>query len=99
MKKNELIEALIDGHHSKRESVVISKADMEAVLESLGEIIQTRLATGTEVTLPGVGKLTVTERAARTGRNPQTGEAVQIPASRSARLKPSKALKEAMNNG
>lgn len=98
MKKNELIEALIDGHHSKRESVVISKADMEAVLESLGEIIQASLATGTEVTLPGVGKLTVTERAARTGRNPQTGEAVQIPASRSARLKPSKALKEVLND-
>ncbi len=99
MNKSQLIEALIAGHHGKRESVEISKADMEAVVESLGEIVQNRLAAGSEVVLPGVGKLAVSERAARTGRNPQTGEAVHIPASRSARLKPSKALKEALNHG
>ncbi|KMQ74028.1 HU family DNA-binding protein [Marinobacter subterrani] len=99
MTKSQLIEALIAGHHGKREMCEISKADMEAVVDSLGEIIQDRLAAGSEVPLPGVGKLVAVERSARSGRNPQTGEAIQVPASVTARLKPAKALREALNHG
>ncbi len=97
MTKNQLIEALIEKHEAKRESY-ITKADMAAVVEGLTEIVHEQLVECGEIALPGIGKLVVTERAARTGRNPQTGESVQIPASRSARLKPSKTLKEALNN-
>lgn len=99
MTKNQLIEALIAGHHARRESHEISKADMEAVIDALGEIAQDRLAAGSEVPLPGIGKLVAVERAPRSARNPQTGETLLVPASVSAKLKPSKALKEALNHG
>jgi DNA-binding protein HU-beta len=98
MTKSSLIDALIEGHHSRRESSQISKADMEAVVDSLGSIIQDRLAEGCEVPLPGAGKLVPVERAARPGRNPQTGETITIPGSVSAKLRPSKALKDALNS-
>lgn len=99
MTKNHLIDALIDGHHAKRESQYIQKADMAAVVDSLGEIVQQQLASGEEITLPGIGKLTVTERAARTGRNPKTGEAIELPATKVPKFKPAKVLKEVVNHG
>ena len=99
MNKNQLIDALITKHHQKREMCLISKADMTAVVEGLSDIVHEQLARGEEITLPGVGKFTVTERAARTGRNPQTGEALEIPASRQPKFKAAKVLKEAVANG
>jgi DNA-binding protein HU-beta len=97
--KNQLIDALINGHHAKRESQYIQKADMAAVVDSLGEIVQQQLASGGEITLPGIGKLTVTERAARTGRNPKTGEAIELPATSVPKFKAAKVLKEVVNHG
>lgn len=99
MNKAQLIEALIDKHHAKRESVSIQKADMAAVICGLGELVAEQLRAGHEVTLPGIGKLTVTDRAARTGRNPQTGEAIDIPAAKVPKFKAAKVLKEAVNHG
>ncbi|WP_328184669.1 HU family DNA-binding protein [Marinobacter sp. OP 3.4] len=99
MNKNQLIEALIAGHHGRRQNMEISKADMEAVVDALGEIAQDRLAAGSEVPLPGIGKLVPVERGPRSGRNPQTGKTLLIPASVSAKLKPAKALREALNHG
>jgi len=96
--KAELIDVLIIKHHQKREMNVIQRADMTAVVDGLTEIVQEYLADGQEVTLPGIGKLSVTERAARSGRNPQTGEELEIPASRAPKFKAAKALKDAINH-
>lgn len=99
MNNNQLIDALIAKHHQKREMCLISKADMTAVVEGLSDIVHEQLARGDKITLPGIGKFTVAERAARTGRNPQTGEALEIPASRQPKFKAAKVLKEAVANG
>jgi len=97
--KAQLTEALIEKHHQRRESVQISKADMTAVLAALGDVVASELRQGNEVVLPEIGKLVVSERAARTGRNPQTGEELTVPASRVVKLKPAKALKDRVNHG
>jgi len=68
-----------------------------ALLDDLADVVQAQLATGGEVTLPGIGKLAVTERAERTGRNPQTGEAITIPARKAPKFTPASRLKEAAN--
>lgn len=99
MNKAQLTEALIKRHHELRESCQISKADMTAVLAALGDVVASELRQGNEVVLPEIGKLVVSERAARTGRNPQTGEELTVPASRVVKLKPAKALKEYVNHG
>ncbi len=65
----------------------------EAVLDS----ITTHLKKGERVQLPGFGSFAVTHRAARTGRNPKTGDAIKIKASNAARFKMGKDLKEALN--
>lgn len=90
MNKAELVKAV--AAHSGIEM----KGVTENVIESLGTIVQQALANGEEVTLPGLGKISVTERAARTGRNPQTGEEIQIAARRAPKFSASKALKDAV---
>lgn len=97
MNKAQLIETLIAKHSEKRESIQISKADMTAVVEGLGEIVQAQLAQGEDITLPGIGKFAVTERAARAGRNPKTGEAIEIPARKAPKFSAAKTLKDALN--
>lgn len=67
---------------------------VEFVLDALGRVAAAELARGGEVPLPGIGKLAVKARAAREGRNPRTGEVVQVPAKRAVVLKVGKALKE-----
>jgi len=74
----------------------ISKKSIKWVLESAGSITQGALATGDEVTLPGIGKLTAKTRAARTGRNPSTGEELQIAAKVVPHFSAAKALKDAV---
>lgn len=98
MNKAQLIEALIEKHHQRRESVQISKADMTAIVDGLTGIVYEQLAKGEEVALPGIGKLVVSRLAERTGRNPQTGEPIQLPAGKTPRFKPSKVLKGWVNN-
>lgn len=66
---------------------------LEAVLNSVAE----GLSKGESVQIVGFGTFSVTERAARTGRNPATGEKMEIPASRIAHFKGGKALKEKLN--
>ena len=90
MTKSELINALAAQCDQ-------SKAATEALLDALGECITRTLQQGGEVTLPGIGKLHVTERAARKGRNPQTGESIDIPARKAPGFKAAKALKDAVN--
>lgn len=76
----------------------VPKAQVKHILETLGEVIKANL-TGVddEVALPGIGKLKTSLRAGRTGRNPQTGEEIEIPDSLTVKFSASKALKDALN--
>lgn len=72
------------------------KAAGEAIDAFVEAVIET-VATGEEVSIAGFGKFGVTERAEREGRNPQTGEAIVIGASKSPKFKAGKAFKDAVN--
>jgi len=78
-------------------STSVSQADVQKTLDAVFGEIQNTLAGGGEVALPGFGTFSVGERAARTGRNPQTGETIQIAASKVPKFKAGKALKDACN--
>jgi len=75
----------------------LSKADATKAVDGVIESIIASLKTKTEVRLVGFGTFSVSRRAATTGRNPRTGEAIQIPASNQPKFKAGKALKEAVN--
>ena len=71
-----------------------TKADADAALKAVQGAIAAALTRGDKITLPGFGTFKVVETAARTGRNPQTGEPVEIPAKRKIKLNPTQALKD-----
>ena len=79
------------------EAVDAPKATVKAILEQLSEVVGDALENGSELTLPGIGKLKVTERPARTGRNPQTGKAIEIAAKKVVKFVPAKALADSVN--
>lgn len=72
----------------------VSKKDVEHVLKTAGDVISDALVESGEAVLPGLGKLAVGQRAARTGRNPKTGEPVEIAAGKTVKFKAAKALKD-----
>ena len=78
-------------------SAGLSKTDAAKAVESVFDSISGVLGGGGEVRLVGFGTFSVSQRAATTGRNPRTGEAIQIPASKQPKFKAGKALKEAVN--
>lgn len=80
-----------------REAELESRAEAERVYEAVVEAVTTELTQGGEVHLRGFGSLTVKERKARKGRNPQTGEAMDIPAAKAVKFTPGKELKELVN--
>lgn len=75
----------------------LSKADAGRAVDAVLSSIEGELKSGGEVNLTGFGKFTVTERAAREGVNPQTGQKMQIKASKSPAFKAGNSLKEALN--
>ena len=75
----------------------VTKKDAEKAVAGVFAAVQEALAAGDRVQVLGFGTFEVKERAARIGRNPQTGEELQIAASRNPSFKPGKALKEAVN--
>jgi len=75
----------------------ITKKAANAFLDSLSKQISASLSAGGEALIPGVGKLKVKERAARSGRNPRTGESLQISARKTVRLTSSKGVKALVN--
>lgn len=89
MNKVELIGAVA----SKSE---FSKKDVEKVINAFTSVVTDTLVDGYKVTITGFGTFEVVERAARTGRNPQTGESIEIGASKSPKFKAGKALKDAV---
>ncbi len=90
MNKAELIEAMAD-------AADISKAAAARALDGMVEAIIGAMKEGDQVSLVGFGTFSVKERAARQGRNPQTGETIQIKASNIPSFKAGKALKDAVN--
>jgi len=88
--KSELVEAIAG-------SADISKAAAGRALDAITESIAAALKDGDQVALVGFGTFLVKERAARTGRNPQTGEPIEIAAAKIPSFKPGKALKDAVN--
>ena len=76
-------------------SKAVAKDAVDGVFEAIGEA----LANGEEVRLAGFGTFAARSRAARTGRNPQTGEVLSIPASKTPSFKAGKALRDAVNDG
>ncbi len=91
MNKEELVQEL-----AKKTNISQKKA--AEVVTSLVESIQTAVSKGKKVTLVGFGTFEVAERAARTGQNPQTGKAIEIPASKAPKFKAGKALKDTVNS-
>jgi DNA-binding protein HU-beta len=90
MNKAELITAMA-------ERAEISKKDAEMALKSFVEVTTEALTNNEKIQLVGFGTFEVSERAARTGRNPKTGESMEIPASKAPKFKAGKALKDAVN--
>ena len=76
----------------------LTKKDVSAVVDALFETIQEALQAGEKVQVIGFGNFEVRERAARKGRNPQSGEEIQIEASKVPAFKAGKALKDAVKN-
>jgi len=74
----------------------ISAADIDKVLHAAGAVALAKLKAGDDVPLPGLGSLKVVKRAARMGRNPKTGAALEIPAKKAPKFTPGKALKDAL---
>lgn len=73
-----------------------SKTDVKLILDELADKATSALMLGDEVSLPGIGKLKVKTRGARTGRNPATGEEVEIPEKRTVKLFVAKVLKDSL---
>ena len=90
MNKTELIAAIA-------ENAEISKKDAEKALKAFADVITEELKKGEKVQLVGFGTFEVSERAAREGRNPQTGKTMKIAACKATKFKAGKALKDAVN--
>ena len=79
------------------EKAGVSKKDAEASLKAFTDVVAEELKKGEKIQLVGFGTFEVSERAAREGRNPQTGETMTIAASKSPKFKAGKALKDLVN--
>ena len=90
MNKTEFIAAVA-------EKAAISKKDSEKALKAFVDVVAEQLKAGDKVQLVGFGTFEVSERAAREGRNPQTGETMTIAACKAPKFKAGKALKDAIN--
>ena len=90
MKKSEMIEAIAT-------STGVSKTDAEKVFNATFDLFKDELSKGEKVSVAGFGVFKISERAARDGSNPQTGETIKIAASKSVSFKAGTALKEEVN--
>jgi DNA-binding protein HU-beta len=90
MNKTELVAAMA-------EQTGLTKKDAEAALKAFTDTVSKQLKKGDKVQLVGFGTFEVTKRAAREGRNPQTGKAMKIKASKAPKFKAGKALKDLIN--
>lgn len=86
-------QALVELVHEK---VGGTKVQAEEIVNGMFDAIVDTLKKGEEVSIAGIGIFSVKDRAARTARNPKTGEAVQVPATRVPKFRAAKALKDAV---
>lgn len=91
MNKSELVDAIA-------ERTGLTKADSERALSAVVEIVQSTVKGGEKVTVPGFGTFSVSERKARTGRNPQTGATIKIAASKAPKFTAGSGFKAAVNS-
>ncbi len=96
MTQKELITQVSTSLSSKGDAMHISRTAVGHVLDALGDVAAAELLGGGSVPLPGLGKLKTKQQTARVGRNPRTGEAIQIAARRAVRFEAGKELKEAL---
>lgn len=90
MTKSELVNSIA-------EKAELSKSDAEKALKAFVETVTDALKDGDKIAMVGFGTFSVGDRAARVGKNPQTGEAINIPAAKVPKFKAGKALKDAVN--
>jgi DNA-binding protein HU-beta len=90
MNKAELIDAIAD-------RTGIAKSTVDEVIKGMTETVEAQVARGDKISIPGFISFQKVNRAARTGRNPRTGETIKIAESSSVRFKPGKSLKDAVN--
>ena len=90
MNKTELIAAVA-------EKAELSKKDAEKAVKAFTDVVSEELVNGGKIQLVGFGTFEVSERAAREGRNPKSGEVMNIPASKTPKFKAGKALKDMVN--
>lgn len=90
MNKTEFISAIA-------EKAELSKKDAEKALKAFTDVVEEELKKGEKIQLVGFGTFEVSERAAREGRNPQTGKTMKIEACKAPKFKAGKALKDAIN--
>ena len=91
MNKKELIDAI-------SQKSQLTKVDSETALNAVISCISDLLAKGDSIVLPGFASISIKERKARTGRNPSTGDSIEIPASKAVSFKVGSKLKEAINS-
>ncbi len=92
MNKTELVAAIA-------EKTELTKKDSEKALKAFMDVVSEQLVKGDKIQLVGFGTFEVANRAARTGKNPQTGKAIKIAASKAPKFKAGKALKDSVNSG
>ena len=90
MNKTELIAAVA-------EKAELSKKDAEKAVKAFTDVVSEELVNGGKIQIVGFGTFEVSERAAREGRNPKSGEVMNIPASKTPKFKAGKALKDMVN--
>lgn len=90
MNKTELVAAIA-------EKAQMTRKDADAALKAFTDVVSDELKKGEKIQLVGFGTFEVSERPAREGRNPRTGETMTIAASKQPKFKPGKALKDAIN--
>lgn len=87
MNKKEIVSKLA-------ETTNLSKTDTQKVLDGFLDIVMEEIQKGQDITLVGFGTFSASERAARSGRNPKTGETIEIPATKVPKFKPGKTFKD-----
>jgi len=92
MNKSELVDAIAD-------KTGIAKTQVDEVIKGMTETVETQVAKGDKISIPGFISFQKVNRAARTGRNPRTGDAVDVPAKRVPYFKAGKAMRERLNVG
>ncbi len=91
MKKSDLVEAI-------SAKTGVAKAQAQTIIEDVFELMADALTKGEKIDLRGFGTFSTRDSAARTGRNPQTGDTIQIPARRVPGFKPGKELRDRVND-